>query len=108
MLAKDIMTTSVISVPLEGQIEDAVRLMLDHNISALPVVDAEGDLKGILEYSEEPLVSIDIVGNPHSCIFDSRSTMADGTLVKVLGWYDNEWGYSNRLAQLVDHVGQRL
>ena len=65
---------------------------------------AEGPMKGILEYSEEPLVSADIVHNPHSCILDAQSTMATGRLVKVVGWYDNEWGYSNRtvdLAQLV-------
>ncbi|NNE69272.1 MAG: type I glyceraldehyde-3-phosphate dehydrogenase [Rhodothermales bacterium] len=57
---------------------------------------ADGPLKGILEYSEEPLVSIDIVHNPHSNIFDALSTMASGNLVKVVGWYDNEWGYANR------------
>ncbi|MEL6612226.1 MAG: type I glyceraldehyde-3-phosphate dehydrogenase, partial [Bacteroidota bacterium] len=57
---------------------------------------ADGPLNGIMEFSTEPLVSIDIVHNPHSCIVDSLSTQADGTLVKVVGWYDNEWGYSNR------------
>lgn len=57
---------------------------------------ADGPLKGILEFSDEPLVSIDIVHNPHSNIFDSLSTMASGNLVKVVGWYDNEWGYANR------------
>jgi glyceraldehyde 3-phosphate dehydrogenase len=62
---------------------------------------AGGALEGILEYSEEPLVSADIVHNPHSCIFDSLSTMASGSLVKVVGWYDNEWGYSNRTVDLV-------
>ena len=62
---------------------------------------AGGRLKGILEYSEAPLVSSDIVHNPHSCIFDADSTMAHGTLVKVVGWYDNEWGYSNRTVDLV-------
>ncbi len=69
---------------------------------------AEGELKGILEYSTDPLVSIDIVGNPHSCIFDSPSTQAIGNLVKVLGWYDNEWGYSNRLLDLTVRVGESL
>ena len=69
---------------------------------------AEGELKGILQYSEEPLVSIDIVGNPHSCIFDAPSTLALGNLVKVMGWYDNEWGYSSRLAELVARVGASL
>ena len=62
---------------------------------------ASGELEGILEYSTAPLVSIDIVGNPHSCVFDAPSTMADGTMVKVVGWYDNEWGYANRTVDLV-------
>ncbi len=62
---------------------------------------AEGPMKGILEYSDEPLVSIDIVHNPHSNIFDAQSTMVMGSLVKVVGWYDNEWGYSNRTVDLV-------
>jgi glyceraldehyde 3-phosphate dehydrogenase len=62
---------------------------------------AEGPLKGILEYSTEPIVSHDIVHNPHSCILDAPSTIVIGNLVKVLGWYDNEWGYSNRTAELV-------
>ncbi|MCS6999364.1 MAG: type I glyceraldehyde-3-phosphate dehydrogenase [Bacteroidota bacterium] len=61
---------------------------------------AESSLRGILEYSEDPLVSTDIVGNPHSCIFDAQSTLVIGNLVKVVGWYDNEWGYSCRLADL--------
>ena len=59
----------------------------------------------MLEYSEEPIVSSDIVGNPHSCIFDSELTMTQGPLVKVLGWYDNEWGYSNRMVDLALIVG---
>jgi len=62
---------------------------------------SEGSLKGILEYSDEPLVSADIVGNPHSCIFDSKLTLVKGNMVKVVGWYDNEFGYSSRLADLV-------
>jgi glyceraldehyde 3-phosphate dehydrogenase len=66
---------------------------------------AEGALKGILEYSEDPLVSSDIVGNPHSCILDAGSTMVIGNTVKVVGWYDNEWGYSNRLVDLVVKIG---
>ena len=59
----------------------------------------------MLEYSDEPLVSADIVGNPASCIFSALDTMANGRMVKVLGWYDNEWGYSNRLVDLVEFVG---
>ena len=66
---------------------------------------ADGPLKGVLEYTDAPIVSSDIVTNPHSCIFDSGLTMSMGSLVKVLGWYDNEWGYSNRLVDLALHVG---
>ena len=65
---------------------------------------AEGPMKGILEYCTDPVVSSDIVGNPHSCIFDALSTMSMGTTVKVVGWYDNEWGYSNRIADLLLRV----
>ncbi|GAB4125929.1 MAG: type I glyceraldehyde-3-phosphate dehydrogenase [Raineya sp.] len=67
---------------------------------------AESNLKGILEYTDEPIVSIDIVGNPHSCIFDAQMTAVMGTLVKVVGWYDNEAGYSNRIADLIVKVGR--
>ena len=67
---------------------------------------ADGPLKGVLEYTDAPIVSSDIVTNPHSCIFDSDLTMSMGSLVKVLGWYDNEWGYANRLVDLALHVGQ--
>jgi glyceraldehyde 3-phosphate dehydrogenase len=69
---------------------------------------ASNELEGILEYTEEPIVSADIVGNPHSCIYDAPSTLASGNLVKVFGWYDNEWGFSNRLAELVQRVGRDL
>jgi glyceraldehyde 3-phosphate dehydrogenase len=67
---------------------------------------ANGPLKGILEYSEDPLVSQDIVGNPASCVFDSPLTMATGNLVKVCGWYDNEWGYSTRVVDLMAHASR--
>jgi glyceraldehyde 3-phosphate dehydrogenase len=67
---------------------------------------AVGPLNGILEYTDAPIVSSDIVTNSHSCIFDSDLTMSMGSLVKVLGWYDNEWGYSNRLVDLVLHVAK--
>lgn len=66
---------------------------------------AEGSMKGILEYTEEPIVSIDIVGNPHSCIFDADLISVIGNMVKVVGWYDNEAGYSHRLVDLVKKVG---
>jgi glyceraldehyde 3-phosphate dehydrogenase len=100
-------------VPIpDGSITD-LTLVLDREVSVDEVngamkAAADGPLKGILEYSEEPLVSIDIVGNPHSCIFDAPSTLASGKLVKVLGWYDNEWGYSTRLAEAVAYMGERL
>jgi glyceraldehyde 3-phosphate dehydrogenase len=64
-----------------------------------------GRLAGLLEYSEEDLVSTDVVGSSASCIFDSKLTMANGSLVKVLGWYDNETGYSSRLVDLATVVG---
>ena len=65
---------------------------------------SEGFLKGILEYTEDPIVSVDILHNTHSCIFDSRLTSIVGGLVKVVGWYDNEYGYSSRLADLVEKI----
>ena len=65
-------------------------------------------MRGILYFCEDPVVSSDIVGDPHSCVFDSLSTMASGNMVKVLAWYDNEWGYSNRLVDLAALVGSKL
>ena len=67
---------------------------------------AADSMQGVLQYSEEPLVSRDIVHNPHSCIFDAPSTMVDGNLVKIVGWYDNEWGYANRAVDLAKRVTQ--
>ena len=67
---------------------------------------AAGAMKGVLEYCTDPIVSSDIVGNPHSCVYDADLTMSMGTLVKVLGWYDNERGYSNRLVDLTAHIGK--
>jgi glyceraldehyde 3-phosphate dehydrogenase len=70
---------------------------------------ADGPLKGILEYTDEELVSSDFIGNPASCILDAKSTnVVDGTLLKVSGWYDNEWGYSSRCVDLLRFVGSRL
>ena len=69
---------------------------------------AEGPMKGIIEYVTDPIVSIDIVGNPHSCIFDSELTSANGTLAKVIGWYDNETGYSTRTADLIQQLGEKM
>ena len=66
---------------------------------------AESELKGIMEYTEDPIVSFDIIGNPHSCIFDAKATMVIGErMVKVIGWYDNEWGYSNRVVDLIEKL----
>ena len=70
---------------------------------------ADGPMSGILEYTEEELVSSDFIGNPHSCILDAKSTnVVDGLLLKVSGWYDNEWGYSSRCIDLLRYVGARL
>lgn len=81
-------------------------------VNAAVKTAATGKLKGILEYSEEPLVSCDIIDNPHSCIFDALSTLVNpkgkGTMVKVLGWYDNEWGYSQRTVDLAAKVASMM
>jgi glyceraldehyde 3-phosphate dehydrogenase len=69
---------------------------------------SEGRLQGILKYTEDPLVSSDIVGDEHSCVFDALSTMAIGNMVKAIGWYDNEWGFSNRLVELTEQVASKL
>ena len=69
---------------------------------------SEGSLKGYLTYTEDPIVSADIVTDPASCIFDSGLTKVIGTQVKVVGWYDNEWGYSNRLVDLIQYIGKTL
>ena len=78
------------------------------DINAAIKAAAEGPMKGILEYTEDPIVSSDIVTSPASCTLDAQLTMAMGNQVKVVGWYDNEWGYSNRLADLAVLVGSRL
>ena len=76
-----------------GEVDDAYRSSAD-----------TGDFEGILQFTEDPLVSTDIIHSPYSCIFDSQLTMASGTMAKVFGWYDNEWGYSCRLVDLVDKL----
>ena len=68
---------------------------------------ARGELAGILAYSELPLVSVDFVGDPHSAIVDGPSTMAIGNMVKVVAWYDNEWGYSNRVVDLILYMARK-
>ncbi|NUR06222.1 MAG: type I glyceraldehyde-3-phosphate dehydrogenase [Nocardioidaceae bacterium] len=77
-------------------------------VNAAVKAAAEGPLQGFLRYTEDPIVSSDIVTDPASCIFDSGLTKVIGNQVKVVGWYDNEWGYSNRLADLILHVGAGL
>jgi len=66
---------------------------------------SEKELKGILQYTEDPIVSVDIVGNPYSCVYDAEFTSVVGNMIKVIGWYDNEFGYSNRLADLIQKIG---
>ncbi|MFH1589127.1 MAG: type I glyceraldehyde-3-phosphate dehydrogenase [archaeon] len=95
-----------IRVPVpDGSITDFVAILKKETtaeeINKLFKEVSQHHMKGILEYSEDPLVSQDIIDNPHSCIFDSMSTKADGKLVKVIGWYDNEWGYSNRILEIL-------
>ncbi len=68
---------------------------------------SETHLKGILEYTEDPIVSIDIVGNPHSCIFDSQMTSVIGNMIKIVGWYDNETGYSSRILDLIRNIAMK-
>jgi len=77
-------------------------------INAAIKAASEGPLKGILSYTEDPIVSADIVTDPHSCIFDGGITKAIGKSAKVAGWYDNEWGYSNRLVDLIRFIGNKL
>jgi glyceraldehyde 3-phosphate dehydrogenase len=77
-------------------------------VNAIVKKAAEGPLKGFLKYTEDPIVSADIVTDPASCIFDAGLTKVIGNQVKVVGWYDNEWGYSNRLIDLIVHMGKGL
>jgi glyceraldehyde 3-phosphate dehydrogenase len=97
---------------MDGSITDLVvqldREVTKDEVNAAYRAAADGPLKGYLHYTSDPIVSSDIVGTPYSCTFDSLLTMASGDQVKVLGWYDNEWGYSNRLADLTALVGAAL
>ncbi len=100
-----------VPVPV-GSVTDLVCLLereaTEEEINEAFRAAAEGRLRGILKYTEDPLVSSDIVGDPHSCVFDALSTMAIGNMVKVIGWYDNEWGFSNRLVELTQLVASKL
>ena len=102
-----------VRVPVEdGSLTD-LTAMLGRDVTAAEInaafeQTAAGNMAGILHYSTDPLVSRDIIGNPASCVFDSGLTQASGSLAKVFGWYDNEWGYTCRLADLAAIVGERL
>ncbi len=93
----------------DGSVVDLVaelsKKVTKEEINAAIKEAAEGELKGILQYTEDPIVSVDIIGNPHSSIFDALSTMViQDNLVKVISWYDNEWGYSNRVVDLIEYI----
>ena len=100
-------TPDVSLVELTVEVERATTI--DDVNAAFKAAAASGPLKGILAFSEEELVSIDYVGNPHSSIVDSKCTnVIDGTMVKVSSWYDNEWGYASRCVELLTYIGARL
>ena len=93
-----------------GSITDLVATLkreasVDEVNAAFAAAASDPAYRGVLEYSDEPLVSADIVGNPSSCVYSAVDTMANGPMIKVLGWYDNEWGYSNRLVDLIAFIG---
>ncbi len=93
----------------DGSVVDLVaelsKNVTKEEINAAMKEAAEGELKGILQYTEDPIVSVDIIGNAHSSIFDALSTMViQDNLVKVVSWYDNEWGYSNRVVDLIEYI----
>src|SRR5690606_28520642 len=105
-------TSLRVPVP-DGSITDFTAI-LDKDVTVEEVNEAfraaasDGPLSKVLVYNEAPIVSSDIVGSPASCTFDAPITMAIGNLVKVMGWYDNEWGYSNRLVDLIEITGAKL
>ena len=99
-------------VPVEdGSLSD-LAVLLDREVTAEEVnaafrAAALGPLAGILRYNTDPIVSRDVIGDPASCVFDATLTQANGELVKVFGWYDNEWGYTNRLVDLTKQMADR-
>ncbi|MCF1750941.1 type I glyceraldehyde-3-phosphate dehydrogenase [Mariniradius sediminis] len=106
---KDKIEASAMRVPVpDGSLTDLIVLLkrecTTEEVNAAFRSASMNNLKGILEYQTAPIVSIDIIGNPHSCILDAGLTSAKGNLVKVVGWYDNEAGYSNRLVDLVEKI----
>jgi glyceraldehyde 3-phosphate dehydrogenase len=105
-------TSLRVPVP-DGSITDFTGLLakdvtVDEVNAAFQAASESGPLSKVLVYNEEPIVSSDIIGSPASCTFDAPITMANGNLVKVMGWYDNEWGYSNRLVDLIEITGGKL
>ena len=99
-------TPDVSLTDLAAEVERTVTV---EEVNAAFKAAANGPLRGILAYTEEELVSSDYIGNPHSCILDAKSTnVVDGTLVKVSGWYDNEWGYASRCVDMIRFIGARL
>ena len=105
-------TSLRVPVP-DGSITDFTGVLsqevtVDEVNAAFKAAAESGPLSKVLVYNEEPIVSSDIVGSPASCTFDAPITMANGNLVKVMGWYDNEWGYSNRLVDLIEITGAKL
>ena len=96
----------------DGSVTDFVAILknkasVDEINAAFKAASTDKSYKGVLEYSDEPLVQADIVGNPHSCIFDSKLTLTLGDkFVKVVGWYDNEWGYSNRCVEMLEMLAR--
>ncbi len=102
------MRVPVIDGSVTDLVADLEREATADEVKAAYKTAAEGPLKGYLHYTEDEIVSTDIVGSPASCTFDASLTMVKGNQVKVVGWYDNEWGFSHRLADVVRHVGSRL
>ncbi|MBT8202029.1 MAG: type I glyceraldehyde-3-phosphate dehydrogenase [Acidimicrobiia bacterium] len=95
---------SIVDLVVELESEATVE-----QVNAAMKAAADGELSGVLQYSEEPLVSTDIIGNPYSSIFDANATQVlDGKFVKIVSWYDNEWGYSSRVVDLIEKVGKQL
>ncbi|NIA26224.1 MAG: type I glyceraldehyde-3-phosphate dehydrogenase [Gammaproteobacteria bacterium] len=103
-----------VRVPVpDGSLVDLVAVLArdvtEEEVNAAMRAASEGDMQGILQYNEDPIVSSDIVGNPHSSIFDADLTkVIDGHLVKIIAWYDNEWGYSSRVVDLLERMGAQL
>jgi glyceraldehyde 3-phosphate dehydrogenase len=99
-------------VPTGSVVDLVVRVSRETSVDevneAFRAAAGSGPLEGLLQYTDDPIVSTDVRRSPYSCIFDSDLTMVNGTLVKVFGWYDNEWGYSCRLVDLVDQMARKL